>query len=275
MDQKLNGAKRRIDPVADAIDEVRADLAARRAAGEIPELPPGELERQFSAVVEAADGLLRGRAAPRRQRPGAPRRDGDMGTAADRAPRTDRRSTAAGSGRAPSAPSCDARSRRGRTARPTSSSRSSPGRTACSAFLGRVHLDRVRSLEYRVAELEREVERLRPRRRPGTRAVPRRSDARPAGRRGRPRRRDHPLGAAAPRRLAKLGPANVYAQFREPGVLDVVEPLRPPRRSTQRRPAAHLPREHGLVAGVPGADRRAGDRARVPQLLATRGLHRA
>ena len=25
--------------------------------------------------------------------------------------------------------------------------------------------------------------------------------------------------------LAKLGPANVYAQFREPGVFDVVEPL--------------------------------------------------
>ena len=29
------------------------------------------------------------------------------------------------------------------------------------SFLGRVHLDRVRTLEYRVAELEREVEQLR------------------------------------------------------------------------------------------------------------------
>src|SRR5438105_3638410 len=58
MDQHLNGAGERTDPVASAVDEVRAELAARRAAGEIPELPAGELERQFSAVVEAADGAF-------------------------------------------------------------------------------------------------------------------------------------------------------------------------------------------------------------------------
>lgn len=37
------------------VDEVRQDLATRRAAGTIPPLPDGELDRQFSAVVEAVE----------------------------------------------------------------------------------------------------------------------------------------------------------------------------------------------------------------------------
>ncbi len=41
--------------VATVVDEVREDLARRRAAGTLPPLAAGELDRQFSAVVEATD----------------------------------------------------------------------------------------------------------------------------------------------------------------------------------------------------------------------------
>jgi hypothetical protein len=43
------------DAIDAAITEVRADLDARRARGELPHLPPDELDRQFTAVVEAVD----------------------------------------------------------------------------------------------------------------------------------------------------------------------------------------------------------------------------
>ena len=43
------------DPVTTLVERVRPDLAARRADGSLPRLPPDELARQFSAVVEAAD----------------------------------------------------------------------------------------------------------------------------------------------------------------------------------------------------------------------------
>lgn len=47
------------DVVDSVVRRVRADLAARRARGELPELPAGELGRQFDAVVEATDtGLV-------------------------------------------------------------------------------------------------------------------------------------------------------------------------------------------------------------------------
>jgi hypothetical protein len=43
------------DAIDAALAEVRADLDARRARGELPHLPPDELDRQFTAVVEAVD----------------------------------------------------------------------------------------------------------------------------------------------------------------------------------------------------------------------------
>lgn len=43
------------DPVQGVVDEVRAELAQRRANGELPHLAPDELDRQFGAVVEAVD----------------------------------------------------------------------------------------------------------------------------------------------------------------------------------------------------------------------------
>jgi hypothetical protein len=47
------------DVVAAVVERVRADLAARRARGELPSLPDGELGRQFDAVVEATEtGLV-------------------------------------------------------------------------------------------------------------------------------------------------------------------------------------------------------------------------
>ncbi len=49
-------------PGGDVVDrilaDVRAELARRRAEGSLPELGAAELERQFSAVVEAADAGL-------------------------------------------------------------------------------------------------------------------------------------------------------------------------------------------------------------------------
>ena len=160
MDQKLNGAKRRIDPVADAIDDVRADLAARRAAGEIPELPPGELERQFSAVVEAADGLFvdeppldASNLAPlAAMATWEPPQNGLRGRTVGRLRWFWSRAVGTVVRRqvAPWAH---------RTTHVVEQVVARQNRVIW--FLGRVHLDRVRSLEYRVAELEREVERLR------------------------------------------------------------------------------------------------------------------
>lgn len=46
------------DPVRTAVEEVRTELAARRAAGRLPHLAVDELDRQFSAVVEAVDAGL-------------------------------------------------------------------------------------------------------------------------------------------------------------------------------------------------------------------------
>jgi len=160
MDQKLNGAKQRIDPVTAAIDEVRADLAARRAAGEIPELPPGELERQFSAVVEAADGLFVDE---------PPLDASGLAPVADMAtwepPRTGFRGRTVGRLRwlwSRAVGSIVRHQVAPWAHRTTAVVEQVVARQNHSlSFLGRVHLDRVRSLEYRVAELERDVERLR------------------------------------------------------------------------------------------------------------------
>ena len=46
------------DVIADAVARVRADLQARRERGELPEFPPDEMRRHFDAVVEAYEGAL-------------------------------------------------------------------------------------------------------------------------------------------------------------------------------------------------------------------------
>lgn len=43
------------DAIDAALAQVRADLDGRRARGELPHLPPDELDRQFTAVVEAVE----------------------------------------------------------------------------------------------------------------------------------------------------------------------------------------------------------------------------
>ena len=46
------------DVVADAVARVREDIEARRARGELPEFTPHEMRRHFDAVVEAYEGML-------------------------------------------------------------------------------------------------------------------------------------------------------------------------------------------------------------------------
>ena len=58
MEPSPNGIGRPPDQLVVALDEVKAELAARRAAGEIPEVRAGELERQFSAVIETVEGTF-------------------------------------------------------------------------------------------------------------------------------------------------------------------------------------------------------------------------
>jgi len=148
------------DAVDAVVDKVRQQLAARRASGVLPHMPAGELDRQFSAVIEAVDaglveeppqdtGPLAGLAVLETWRPG-------------------------GGGR------------RARVARPLAHlwsrlvgavvRRQVGGfsrkvtdlmvqlvhrQNRMQAFLARTYLDRLRGLEYRVAELEREVSMLR------------------------------------------------------------------------------------------------------------------
>lgn len=150
------------DAVAEVVAEVRRDLAARRARGELPQLPGDELDRQFSAVVEAVEagiveepplvpGDLTGPAVLETWQPmggrGGPiarlvalllspltrtvgvivrRQVGEFST---------------------------------RTAVVVEQLAARQNRILF--FLSRTHLDRQRRLEYRVAQLEREVESLR------------------------------------------------------------------------------------------------------------------
>lgn len=150
------------DPVTTLVERVRTDLAARRANGSLPPLPPDELARQFSAVVEAADsGVID---AP----PLDPGRLAELATL-----------PSPGSG--PSSGPVLARLRR-RALRPVRNRADALVRHQVGGFsqrvsdlltevihrqnniirfLMRAHLDRVRTLEHRVAALEQEVARLR------------------------------------------------------------------------------------------------------------------
>lgn len=145
------------DAVALAVEEVRADLAARRADGSLPHLPDGELDRQFSAVVEAVDaGLveeppvdatgLRDLAVLETWRPTTPGLKGRLTR-----PLAHLLSRVVG---ALVRRQVDAFS--SRTAALVEQLAERQNRLA--AFLTRAHLDRIRSLEYRVAELERRLE---------------------------------------------------------------------------------------------------------------------
>jgi hypothetical protein len=49
---------RAADLVAEAVARVEAELAARRERGELPDFPPHEMRRHFDAVVEAYEGAL-------------------------------------------------------------------------------------------------------------------------------------------------------------------------------------------------------------------------
>lgn len=147
------------DVVMSVVDEVRRDLAGRRARGEIPSFPAGELDQQFSAVVEAVEaGLVE--QAP--LDPGGLRHAAQLPTW----------QPAGGGARRlvgllirPLVRVVGALVRRQVSEfalRATSLIEELANRqNRVLFFLSRAHLDRVRSLEYRVAELERELERLR------------------------------------------------------------------------------------------------------------------
>lgn len=148
------------DAVDRILDQVRHDLAVKRASGEIPELPVHELERQFTAIVEAVDaglveeppldpGSLRAKSTLETWRPagrGLKRRlVGPVGHAASRVVgAVVRRQVQPFAERATTVIE-QLVHRENRT----------------THFLTRVHLERVRGLEWRIAELEREIEQIR------------------------------------------------------------------------------------------------------------------
>ncbi len=147
------------DSVTAVVEQVRQDLAAKRANGSIPHLPEGELDRQFSAVVEAVDaGLveeplldpagLRSLAALETWRPG---RVGVKGRLT--APFINLFSRAVGA---------IVRRQSEAFARRTADliEQLAHRQNRVAQFLTRAHLDRIRGLEYRVAELERRIEAL-------------------------------------------------------------------------------------------------------------------
>lgn len=147
------------DAVTGVVEKVRRDLAAKRANGDLPHLPEGELDRQFSAVVEAVDaGLveeppldtsrLAGLAALETWQP--PR--GGLKARLTR-PLTHVVSRVVGAivRRQLEAFASHTNELLGQLAL---------RQNRVAKFLARAHLDRIRSLEYRVAELERRIEEL-------------------------------------------------------------------------------------------------------------------
>lgn len=57
-EEELNPAGQSGDLVENVVGEVRDELAERRRRGELPDLPQGELGRQFDGVIEAVDGAV-------------------------------------------------------------------------------------------------------------------------------------------------------------------------------------------------------------------------
>lgn len=148
--------------IDDVVAGVRRDLAERRSRGELPSLPEDELDRQFSAVVEAVEagiveqppldpGDLTGPAVLETWRP----MRGRSGVAA----------RVVGVLLSPVTRLFGVFVRRqvGEFAQRTAVvvEELSSRQNKILFFLSRTHLDRQRRLEYRVAQLEREVEHLR------------------------------------------------------------------------------------------------------------------
>lgn len=147
------------DMVAEVVDQVRGELAERRRTGDLPDLPPGELERHFDGVVEAVDGAVVERA--------------PIGSAGltEAAHLETWRSASGLRGRVlglilwPLARVLGALVRRQvgpfshRTAEIVTELVDRQNRM--QRFLARAHLDRLRGVEYRVAALERELDALR------------------------------------------------------------------------------------------------------------------
>lgn len=150
------------DMVDDILAEARQELARRRERGELPPLPDGELDRQFDAVIEAVDaGLvedppvsladLHRTAALETWQP-------DGGGLRSRAAHLHSRLVGAVVRR-------QATPFTHTTIHVVNQLLDRQART--NRFLTRAHLDRLRTLESRVAELEREVDRLRDQGTPG------------------------------------------------------------------------------------------------------------
>lgn len=146
------------DLVHDVLGEVRRDLAERRRTGELPDLPPGELGRQFGGVIEAVEGAVI--------------EDVPIGSVglAEAAVLESWRPTGI-RGRIlglvlwPVSRLIGAIVRRqvGPFSQRTSEvvNELVDRQNRVQRFLARAHLDRLRSAEYRIAALEREVEELR------------------------------------------------------------------------------------------------------------------
>ncbi len=147
------------DSVAAMVQEVRDDLAAKRASGAIPHLPNGELDRQFSAVVEAVDaGLV--------EEPSL-----DTADLVAQAELPSWRPRGGGVKGLLTRPLVDLLARvvgvivrrqvetfSRHTARLVDDLAQRQNRLG--HFVARAHLDRIRSLEHRVAELERRIDAL-------------------------------------------------------------------------------------------------------------------
>jgi hypothetical protein len=160
----VNGFSKEEGSPSDGVDalvgRVRQDLADRRAAGVIPHLPESELDRQFSAVIDAVDaglvedppldtGPLAGLSVLETWQP----RRGGLRTRLIR-PIVHIPSRLVG---ALVRRQVQGFSRKAFEVIEHLVTRQNKMVT----FLTRVHLDRLRGLEYRVAELEREVTMLR------------------------------------------------------------------------------------------------------------------
>lgn len=150
-----------LDPVDAVVEQVRRDLEARRASGAVPPVPPGELERHFSAVAEAADsgfvddpplhvGDLGAPIATVTWRPGAGR--GLLGRIVGRLLSPLARFIGQGV-RTHVEPFVERTTELAETI--------TERQNRLVRFIMRAHLDRLRGLEQRVAVLEQEIERLR------------------------------------------------------------------------------------------------------------------
>ncbi|HTO00238.1 MAG TPA: hypothetical protein VL068_06145 [Microthrixaceae bacterium] len=148
------------DLIVEAVNEVRRDLAERRRRGEIPHLPAGELDRQFAGVVEAADGGVVEMTPI-----------GSHGLAESAVLETWRPSKEGGLAKkfigivlGPLLRVFGMLVRRqvGEFSRRTAEvvNELVDRQNRMQRFLVRAHLDRVRSLEFRVSELEREIDQL-------------------------------------------------------------------------------------------------------------------